>query len=256
MGNNKIVFSSIKTTKNIKNKDLEVDADGYYTINLGALNTFNSAGAFYKLDGARQLFESSSILMRRIKNGFLKAEVGHPKKQPSMTMNDYMTRILTINPENVCAHIKEIWLEETNEKEPGSNENLVLIKGKVKPNGPKAEFLKELLEDSDANVAFSIRSLTKDVIINGVVVKTLSQVVTWDFVIEPGIKHATKYKTLSIESLDLLSIDLDDNQTKNEISESLKEDENVATEDSREMLQSVIDLFDCKKDNSCILHNW
>ena len=134
MSNSKVVFSSVKVTKNIPNKDLMCDENGYYTINLGALNVFNSSGAYYKLKGAEQLFVASSILMRRIKNGFLKAEVGHPKKNSGMTMSDYMNRILTINPENVCAHIKEVWLEETVIKDGNSAENLVLIVGKVKPN--------------------------------------------------------------------------------------------------------------------------
>lgn len=256
MSTNKVVFSSIKAIKKIKNKELECDENGYYTINLGALNTYNSAGAYYRLDGAKTLFEANSILMRRVKNGFLKAEVGHPKKSPSMTMSDYMNRILTINPENVCAQIKEIWLEETSEVEPGADGNLVLIKGKVKPVGPKSEFLKELFEDPDANVAFSIRSLTTDTLINGTVIKVLKQVITWDFVIEPGLSKATKWQTLGIESLDLLTIDMEDTETKEKIVKNLKDEETVATEDSKEVLGALINIFDCSKNNSCIVHEW
>ena len=256
MSNNKIVFSSVKAVKKVTNKELECDDNGYYTMNVGALNTFNSAGAYYSLAGAKALFESNSALMRRIKNGFLKAEVGHPKKTSIMSMPEYMNRILTINPENVCAHIKEVWLEETNTKEAGSDANLVLIKAKIKPSGPKAQFLKELFDDPDANVAFSIRSLTTDTLINGIVVKVLKQVITWDFVIEPGLSTATKWKTLGIESLDLMSIDMEDMETRTDLVKSLKNEETYATEDSKEVIQSLITMFDCNKDNSCIVHNW
>lgn len=254
--NNKIVFSSVKTTKKFDNKKLDMDGDGYYTIILGALNIFNSGGAFYEEAGSKALFESSSDLMRRIKNGFLKAEVGHPKKQPGQTMSEYMNRILTIDPNNVCANIKEVWLEDSGKKDAGSDKNIIYIYGKVKPSGTKGDFLKELFDDPEANVAFSVRSLTKDQMVNGIVVKTLKTIIGWDFVIEPGLNVATKWKTLGIESLDLITISEDDTDTIDTLMTGLKEAEGVSTEDSLEIIRSVESVFDCKKNNSCIVHNW
>ena len=123
---NKVVFTSVKA-KSVKNAQLEKDGEGYYTITLGALNVYNSAGNYYALNGAKELFEGSGSLMRRINNGFLKAETGHPKRVPGSTIGEFMARILRIDEGNVCAHIKEVTLEESGEKEPGSNDNIVLL---------------------------------------------------------------------------------------------------------------------------------
>lgn len=261
MSQNKIVFSSIKAKKNPDNVQLKKDSDGYYEISLGALNIFNSAGAYYTLDKAKELFESSSSLMRRIENGALKAELGHPKRLPGMTMREYMNRILTIDIENIGAHIKSVELRETNVKDKGSKENMVLIVGKIKPNGPKAQYLIDLLEDPDSNVAFSIRSLTNDKIINGIVVKTLRTIVTWDIVVEPGLHVATKWKSLgieelSLESLDLIEVDLNDKYSMKSIKHDLEEDIALGTEDSKLLKSEMLANFDCKMNGGCIVQNW
>lgn len=256
MSDNKIVFSSIKAKRDGVKEQLPKDENGYYYITLGALNIYNSAGAFYTANGAKQLFEASSRLMRRINNGALKAELGHPKKLPGMSMNDYMNRIIQIDIDNVGAHIKSVELVETDVCDKNSTAKMILIKGWVKPHGPKAQYLIDLLEDPDANVCFSIRSLTNDVISNGVLIKTLKEIITWDIVIEPGLHVATKWKSLGIESLDLISVDLNDSTTINSLKESLKEMSNIGTEDSREISNVILKEFDCKKNGSCILHKW
>jgi len=249
MSNNKIVFSSVKTTSKVTADELEVDSDGYYTLNLGALNAFNSAGAYYALAGSKDLFESNAVLMRRIKNGYLRSEVGHPKKLPGMTFADYVNRITTIDLNNVCAHIKEVWLEN-------GKGDTVITKGKIKPLGPKANVLESILKEKEANVAFSVRSLTKDTVQNGIVVKTMTNIVTWDFILEGGMEDASKWKTLGIESIELLSIDLEDKETINEVIDGLKSVKNIGNEDNVEMLDIVKNLLDCSKNNSCIIHDW
>lgn len=258
MSTNKIVFSSVKTLARNKNKEtkLKKDNDGYYYICLGALNAYNSAGAYYKLEGAKDLFENSSHLMRRLNNGYVKAELGHPKKSPGMTMSEYMNRILTIDPENVCVHIKSMELVDSGKKDADSTDNLVYIMGWIKPHGPKAKFIEDVIEDDEANLAFSIRTLTRDKIINGVVTKTITQFITVDAVIEGGIQYASKWRTLGIESLDLIDIDIEDKDTMNTVVSDLKDISGVSTEDTKELLQNIEKVFDCNMDNSCIVHNW
>lgn len=48
-----------------------IDASGYYAINLGGLDVFNESGAIYVAETAKDLFTSSSHLMRRIAGGKL-----------------------------------------------------------------------------------------------------------------------------------------------------------------------------------------
>lgn len=256
MSDNKIVFSSVKVKNGAGDKGLPKDENGYYRITLGSLNIFNSAGAYYTLNGAKELFEASSSLMRRINNGALKAELGHPKKTPGMSMSEYMNRIITIDINNIGAHIKSVELVETNVKDKGAKDNRVDIIGWVKPTGPKAQYLIDLLDDPDANVAFSIRSLTNDSIVNGVVVKVLKQIITWDIVVEPGLHTATKWKTLGIESLDLLAIDFNDKETLSSLKESIKDDVGIGTEDNNLFKHEIMKELDCKKNGSCILHKW
>ncbi len=256
MGENKIVFSSIKAKKNRSNVKLEKDEQGYYKMTLGALNIFNSAGAYYKLEGAKDLFESSSSLMRRINNGALKAELGHPKKLPGMSMNEYMNRILTIDIENIGAHIKSVELVDSGKRDNNSTDNMIYIVAWVKPHGPKAKYLEDLIEDEDANIAFSIRSLTRDQIVNGILVKTLKQIITWDIVVEPGISVATKWKTLGIESLDLISVNVEDRGVITSIKKDLEEISGLGTEDNSELIKTIEDVFSCENDGSCIISKW
>lgn len=181
---------------------LTPDENGYYEMVLGALNFFNSGGAFYPLEPAKGIFESSSSLMRRINDGALRGELGHPKKQPGMSMRDYIARILEIHEENVCCHIKEVRLDHGSVKD-SNGQAVVSIIGKVKPSGPKGQSLKESLENPDENVCFSIRSLTRDIMVGGVVHKQLKTVVTWDYVNEPGISMAKKWHAPGLEAISL-----------------------------------------------------
>ena len=250
-----VVFTTIKS--NTDNRKLETDGRGYYKITLGALNVFNSANEYYKLDdNVKKLFtEDSSVLMRRIKSGSLKSEVGHPKLVPGMTRNDYFARNLRIEETNICAHIRDIMLEETDiDSGYGNGDKVVLVTGWVAPSGVHGEALKKDLENPDVNVAFSIRSFTKNKMVGGTVVKYIGQVVTWDWVNEPGINHATKWKTIGIESADKFSMSI----------EELKGDDediniclncSLESNDERELTKDLIDTLE-KDTNKNIILDW
>ncbi len=176
---------------------LTPDEQGYYTLVLGALDFFNSAGAFYPLAPAKHLFESSSGLMRRIAAGNCKGECGHPKQQPGQSIRDYMARLMRIEETLVCCHFKEVWLETITDKNGKATMGVI---GKVRPTGPMGPALKEALENPHENVCFSVRSFTNDTMANGVVQKNIKTIVTWDWVTEPGISVATKYNSPALES--------------------------------------------------------
>lgn len=198
-----VKFTETIFSNNSKSGILTPDADGYYTIVIGALNTYNSAGEFYTAEGALQLFENSSHLMRRIKNGSLYAELGHPKKQPAMTMEAFYQRIITIDEGNVCGHISEVTLDFNYGKNNPqfNNPEMIAIIGKVKPAGSKANALQIAMENPKQNAAFSIRGLTENKFKNGRVERILTNIITWDHVIEPGINVACKAHTPGLESV-------------------------------------------------------
>lgn len=62
--------------------------------------------------------------------------------------------------------------------------------------------LADSLKNPSENVCFSIRSFTRDIPTNGVIHKHLMNIVTWDYVNEPGISVATKWKAPTLESFE------------------------------------------------------
>lgn len=174
------------------------DADGYYEIVVGGLGVRNSAGALYELAAGQRLFQASSSLMRRIEAGQLRGEYGHPKISPNMRPAEFFQRILTIEETRISHHIRKITLKMM--PDPQTNQMVMCIIAELKPCGPYGPALKEQLDNGCENVAFSIRSITNDSWENGILVKRLDQIVTWDYVVEPGIHLAEKYRSPALES--------------------------------------------------------
>lgn len=198
-----IKFTATKLAGTGKQGILRPDADGYYEMVVGGLNILNSAGEYYLLAGARWLFDKSSIFQRRVANGCLKAETGHPKMENGMTYKQYVSRIFSIEETNVCAHFKEIWLDESyGSKNPAlGNPTMTAIMAKVKPTGPKGAGLESALNNPHENVCFSIRAVTKDHYERGQCYRVLDNIVTFDWVTEPGISIATKWSSPALESM-------------------------------------------------------
>ncbi len=231
-----IKFSSTQLQNLGKKGQLKKDSDGYYEIVIGGLNIENSSGVIYVLQNAKELFDNSSVLQRRIKNGSLYGEAGHPIKKPGMSMDDYITRVLSIENNNICCHFKEVWLDDSysfNSK--GVKNNTVAIFAKVKPYGPLAKSFEDSLENPDINTAMSIRSLSEDQYKNGTIYRTITEIVTWDWVIEPGISIATKWNTPTMEDYkDSIGM-MDTNDLKKYMTNN-----GVSTEDSKLIIKSAI----------------
>lgn len=210
---------------------LTPDENGYYTVVLGGLNTYNSAGEFYTAGKAEAIFENSSSFQRRVQGGALYAELGHPKKAPGMSLDEYYRRVLSIEETNICAHISEVWLDpDFGRKNPQrDNPNIIAIMGKIKPTGPHAEVVKTAFENPKQNPAFSIRSITDNEMVGGRMEKTLSTIITFDYVLEPGIAIAKKSENPSMEDnsisylvKDEISHTINKNVMQRVISEQLK----------------------------------
>jgi hypothetical protein len=197
-----IKFTATKLSSKGKQGVIVPDADGYRTMIVGGLNAFNSAGEFYVLDGAKQLFESSSSFMRRIQNGCLKGEVGHPKPTPGMSATAFMDRVCSIDEPNVCVHFKEIWLDPDYKPGVGTSTNpgIVPIMAKLKPSGAKGPALEAALSNPNENVCFSIRALTRDTRVGRVNHRTLVFIQTFDWVNEPGISIANQWDAPALEA--------------------------------------------------------
>ncbi len=197
--NRSAVYSCTALVGSNKTGKLTPDADGYYTLVVGGLDVYNSAGAFYPLNTGKKIFEESSSLMRRVRDGACKGETGHPKPLPGQTQREFIQRVMIIEETKVCAHFKSFWLEER----MINGQTIIAIVAEVKPAGVNGPALKEALENRHENVAFSIRSLTQDYNTpTGMLVKNLKTVITFDWVTEPGISAAKKWNAPALESLE------------------------------------------------------
>jgi hypothetical protein len=138
-------------------------------------------------------------LMRRIKTGCLKGEYGHPKMLPGQSMEQFAHRVMTIDEKQTCVHFSEIWLDFNNIKDEGGRP-IVAIMAKLTPSGPYAAALEKSLNNPKEDVCFSIRAFTEDNYSRGVKQRNLREIIVWDFVQEPGISNARKYRSPSLES--------------------------------------------------------
>ena len=196
-------FTATRLAGTGKRGRLIPNADGYYTMPVGGLNVENSTKQIYIAQGAKQLFESSSIFMRRVREGRLKAEVGHPVREKGWSDDDYLNRIIKIVDSNVCAHFRAVWLdEEWGRKNPQyGRPDLIAIMAEVKPDGPNGDFLKKRFDDPDQDVCFSIRCLTRDFYENGKCYRVIRHITNFDLVTEPGVAFATKWHSPGLESI-------------------------------------------------------
>lgn len=97
----------------------------------------------------------------------------------------------------------EIWLDTDYGKTHPEfkNPNLVAIMAKVKPAGPRGNALEAAFNNPGENVCFSIRALTRDYYNRGSTYRVLQNIVTWDWVTEPGLSLATAFSSPALESL-------------------------------------------------------
>lgn len=198
-----ISYKSAMLADNTKSGKLKADADGYYTVVVGGLNVHNSSGAYYTLKGAEQLFNDSSILMRRVRNKGLYSENGHPVQKQGMTDKQYFSRLLTIREGNICNHIAELWLDDSLHKaKPRLLERgAVAIMAKIKPYGAQKDVVADAISNPHQNLCYSVRGFTKDSIVAGTTHRMLKAIVTFDHVYLGGISIANKFNSPSLETL-------------------------------------------------------
>lgn len=180
---------------------LKPDANGYYDVVLGALDVINSAGEKYVLtDVSRNTFSAGSALDKRVSEGLLKGEWGHPKASDYRNPLQFERRIRTIDEDRISHTISKVWLDEIEY----DGKRVLGVLGKVKPCGPYGKYLQEMLDDPAQNVCFSGRfysNLRKNPR-TGITEREIHTVGTWDFVSAPGISQAKKYASPSLESED------------------------------------------------------
>lgn len=177
------------------------DANGYREVVLGAMNVSNSGGAYYPLEPVKNLMLSNSSLMRRLNDRALRSEYGHPRRN-GMSPIEFLTRVLDIHEPSVCNHISKIELDEERILDKDTGVKVAAVIGLIIPCGPYGNVLEKQFDNPEENVCYSIRSITNDTVdVTGRVTKIIKEIVTWDYVNEPGIQYAKKTYSPSLESI-------------------------------------------------------
>jgi len=232
MANDIAQYNSIYTPGINKSNELKKDETGYRRIILGAFNVDNSSGIHYPLtEKVKMLFEPGGSVRRRLDNGLCRSEMGHPDVS-RMPTEDALRRIATIEETRVCAHIKSVSLVPSTDE---YNKNMILVVGWVAPSGPYAAGLERSFNNECENVAFSVRSFVKLTNVSGKLYREISEIFTWDYVSEPGIKVAHKFST----AVSLESLIPDISFTNNDMNKAIKQS-HVAGMESEEITLTMV----------------
>ena len=199
MGGVSFVSTALMGTNKVG--DLKPDSSGYYQVVLGGFETANMHGHYYSFeDQTKRLFEESSQFMRQIKNGNLFGEYGHPKRQPGEPIMEFLRRCILVSEDRQALHIRKVEINDRDVKDK-SGKAIVAVLGEIKPMGPYGQYLKEILDTPSANCCFSVRAQTDDDnMANGKEKRSVKQIITWDYVGDPGVPTSTKYNAPKLES--------------------------------------------------------
>lgn len=190
---------------------LQPQQDGYYEVVLAALNFPNPRGDRYTLASAQRILGETSDFTRRIREGNLRGENGHPKRESHMTDAQFLARCHDIYEARISHHIREVWIDQTGAVKNYGAEPVVAIMGLVKPCGEMGHLLAQSFENRHENTCFSLRALTDCFRRpDGGLDKEFVNLVTFDWVHEPGLRPATKYSSPATESYSGSDIMVDD----------------------------------------------
>lgn len=222
------------------------DSDGYFRLLIGALNVENSLGHVYVASQqAIALFDKSSLFQRRIKNGNLRGEWGHPKRQPGMKDEELIDRMFIVDEANTAVHYRAIELDMNFGKNNPfyNNPSMVGIMAELKPSGYKEQEARNMLMNKFENVCFSLRGFTDDVPNGYRIMRSIRQIMTFDMVCEPGVTSSTKWDSSAIKGQSNLAMEsMDDFEVSRMMMEEVirrAQQSSLATEDSRSMMMEL-----------------
>lgn len=194
---NELIFNQTALKQPGKQGIMKPDSEGWYDVCLGALDYPNSRGETYTSDSAIAFMARDSVFRRRLEKGMLYGELGHPRRTPGQSLQEYHSRLCDIIEDNIAIVIKEVRIDP-NAKDANGN-RFIAFRGKVKPFGKHKQFVIDGFNDPNINIAFSIRSFVRENYVGGKVIKSFNNIITFDVVHEGGISVASKANSASLE---------------------------------------------------------
>lgn len=195
-----VLYSNTALVGTGKKGELVAGQDGYFRdVVLGGFGIHNNAKQYYDLESAKRFFDQQNEFMNMVRNGHLRGEYGHPRRESGMSDKQWLGRIMEVREDRMSHHIREVKLVENAVIDPFTKKKATGVLAELKPCGPYGEALEQSLKNPHENVCFSIRSLTNDQILPNRWIKYMRRPVTWDFVFLGGIEGANKYNSPSLE---------------------------------------------------------
>lgn len=171
----------------------------YENMILGALEFPNSIGDVYTKSSAVKMVQPGNLFYERLTQGHCKGEYGHPKRDYECTDREWIERNMYTEEKNVSHQHTDIRIEVVPMRMLGGK-RLPCFIGGVLPDGPYGEVLNKQLSQSAVNVSFSLRAMTNDLVTPFGKRKDIILLNGWDYVTSPGLKNASKYNNVSLES--------------------------------------------------------
>lgn len=209
---------------------LKPTAEGTYPLNAGGFNIPNHAGITYPANSyVLAQIDANSDLQRRIKMGYCKMEVEHPQPyfyvvengikyvRPMTDILQWINRLRSYDPDNICGLISQISFRFENERDPRAP---IWNTIHCEPFGPRGGEFKESLDNPRHNTAVSIRTQISP-FKPGETQKNVEYWTGYDWVSEPGMVHANKHMSAGCESF-LDSFGLNDNMQKFNVSDVIE----------------------------------
>ena len=142
-----------------------------------------------------QITDKSTRLNKVVSQGKLYGEYGHPQFYETMTDNDKIQRLMTVDESKQSHLFTSIYTDKP------SADGTIVIRGDIKPTGPYGAILKESLDDPIVNTAFSLRAyVSTDVKPDGLKYRTVRSLTTWDTVNASGYAGTDKAHAIGLES--------------------------------------------------------
>lgn len=212
-----ISLQTIRTNVAGTLKSIKPDADGYYVgVPLMVLGAVSRNNIYYEPDSVvKAMTNPKSRFFAAITGGGLEGEWGHPSLV-GLDDTGILQRLSDVDARFVSHHFRRIYTEQKGE--------FTLLRGDVKAVGPYGTHLTQSFEDPNRDTCFSLRSLTSQPIRrgDGVGVKKVINLTTYDYVTVPGYIEASKRGMVGNESFDnLIWEDIDLKVFSNNVLENL-----------------------------------
>lgn len=134
--------------------ELKPDEAGYYNVVLSHFNRPNHNGQVF--------LPLSDLSVKKLNDrGFIMGEVGQPRRLPGETIQLFLQRIQSVDPEHVAFLLKDV-ATRTIYDEHGLDGKVQEVTGRITPYGSRASVLKDLLAQEGGHLFFGLCALTNE----------------------------------------------------------------------------------------------